>query len=662
MKRMLLFLVFFLLSSGVVFAQNSAGGFTYAGGENLASASVSTIDFGGLTVTRFNFVPSAPITVNPAARWDINLSSPAGVSKILLEGTSPVGSRVVKIAVAINGGQAVGTQRISTSPGSALGTFEFVMNPSGVVMSSLNVFVAYENSQQNPNATENTFLLRSITFQDAGGNNTVVYTSPGGGGGTVPVTPTLGLPNEGTAITLPYTFTWGSVADATSYTFQIDTDQNFTDPISINETVTVTSYTVSSLPAGTYYWRVRANGTGGSSSFSSARSVTVNTATPPSPPTLVSPTNSATDVTVPVSFSWGAVSGGTFRIQIMTMAGAIVIDQSGLSGSSAQISGLQNNTQYQWRMTVTTLTGTSDWSPTFTFTTASGVVIPTIPTLVSPTNGATNQPTSLILDWSDVTNATSYRIQVMLMSGTVVTDQTVTTGSQYTVSGLQNGTSYQWRVNASNSAGTSDWSPTWTFTTATGVQVPGNVILISPLNNSTGADFGSVTLVWTKGSNSPESEFQVDKNSTFSSPVFSGTVSGIEATIQNLDPGTTYYWRVRGKNGTVYGSWSSIWNFMTEGVTSVEDNSIPNEFKLEQNYPNPFNPATSIKYKVASITNVKLAVYDILGREVATLVDEIKPPGTYEVSFDASRLSAGMYVYTIQAGKFSETRKMLLLK
>ncbi len=71
MKRMLLFLVFSLLSSGV-FAQNSAGGFTYAGGENLASASVSTIDFGGLTVTRFNFVPSAPITVNPAARWDIN--------------------------------------------------------------------------------------------------------------------------------------------------------------------------------------------------------------------------------------------------------------------------------------------------------------------------------------------------------------------------------------------------------------------------------------------------------------------------------------------------------------------------------------------------------------------------------------------------------------
>ncbi len=99
-----------------------------------------------------------------------------------------------------------------------------------------------------------------------------------------------------------------------------------------------------------------------------------------------------------------------------------------------------------------------------------------------------------------------------------------------------------------------------------------------------------------------------------------------------------------------------------------DQNEIPNEFVLNQNYPNPFNPTTTISYSIPSVTsdlslsNVQLKVYDILGKEVATLVNEQQSPGNYKVEFDSSKLTSGIYFYTIRAGSFIETKKMLLMK
>ncbi len=88
----------------------------------------------------------------------------------------------------------------------------------------------------------------------------------------------------------------------------------------------------------------------------------------------------------------------------------------------------------------------------------------------------------------------------------------------------------------------------------------------------------------------------------------------------------------------------------------------PTGFSLEQNYPNPFNPTTTIKYAIAKEANVTLKVYDVLGKEVATLVNEVKQPGNYEVEFDASKLTTGIYFYHFQAGNYSQVKKMILLK
>jgi parallel beta-helix repeat protein len=86
------------------------------------------------------------------------------------------------------------------------------------------------------------------------------------------------------------------------------------------------------------------------------------------------------------------------------------------------------------------------------------------------------------------------------------------------------------------------------------------------------------------------------------------------------------------------------------------------EFALDQNYPNPFNPSTKINYSIKEKSNVELKIFDLLGSEIVTLVNEEKSPGNYVVSFDASLLSSGVYLYTIKAGSFVQTRKMLLMK
>jgi hypothetical protein len=85
-------------------------------------------------------------------------------------------------------------------------------------------------------------------------------------------------------------------------------------------------------------------------------------------------------------------------------------------------------------------------------------------------------------------------------------------------------------------------------------------------------------------------------------------------------------------------------------------------FKLQHNFPNPFNPSTTIRYEIGRAVRVSLVVYDILGREVRVLQDEVKPPGRYDVQFNAQNLASGVYFYRLRAGGFAETQKLCIVK
>jgi hypothetical protein len=116
-------------------------------------------------------------------------------------------------------------------------------------------------------------------------------------------------------------------------------------------------------------------------------------------------------------------------------------------------------------------------------------------------------------------------------------------------------------------------------------------------------------------------------------------------------------------SGTTFKGWLSdlrIYDYSPVGVE--DDGQMPELFGLKQNYPNPFNPSTNIEYSITNFRFVVLKVYDILGREVAILVNEEKQPGVYEISFDASGLSSGIYYYLLESGGSAETKKMVLLR
>lgn len=116
------------------------------------------------------------------------------------------------------------------------------------------------------------------------------------------------------------------------------------------------------------------------------------------------------------------------------------------------------------------------------------------------------------------------------------------------------------------------------------------------------------------------------------------------------------------------GSIAKIDNLSADAVTSVElEANVPFAYSLNQNYPNPFNPSTTIRYSVADNNNgdfqdVNLVVFDVLGRKIATLVNESRQPGSYEVTFNAINVPSGVYYYRMTAGSFVETKKMMLIK
>jgi photosystem II stability/assembly factor-like uncharacterized protein len=116
-------------------------------------------------------------------------------------------------------------------------------------------------------------------------------------------------------------------------------------------------------------------------------------------------------------------------------------------------------------------------------------------------------------------------------------------------------------------------------------------------------------------------------------------------------------------NSLLVGTSDGLWN-ISNVLTAVHEPTptVPSRFTLSQNYPNPFNPTTSILYTVSSREYTTLTVYNVLGQKVATLVDEEKAPGSYTATFDGSKLPSGIYLYRLQAGNFTQTKKMVLVK
>ena len=289
-----------------------------------------------------------------------------------------------------------------------------------------------------------------------------------------------------------------------------------------------------------------------------------------------------------------------------------------------------------------------------------------IPSLESPENNTLIPDTAITLHWSKNKFAQSFHLQLSSDSSFtgILKIDSVLTDASLTIDSLEDGGKYYWRVlsfnNTDSVGGFSGYAQAHNFAT----------LLKRPLNTSIVASQNDNLLSWTNNSSNADSIIIERKgggdtlNYKFIAEVSSDTNNFIDKYPDSVNVITNkYIYRIKAANRysrSVYSYFPEvIWN-----VTSVNKakNNLPTEYALVQNYPNPFNPSTTIEYAIPERSNVTIKVFDILGREVAILVNEEKKAGNYKIDFNASNLTSGIYFYKIEAGKFKETKKLILLK
>ncbi len=289
---------------------------------------------------------------------------------------------------------------------------------------------------------------------------------------------------------------------------------------------------------------------------------------------------------------------------------------------------------------------------------------PAIPQLALPLNKNRFLPDTFDLKWNLSDRASSFFLQVAEDSlfQSVVLERDGIFADSLTINTLQGQTTYYWHVAAENPAGRSAFSKTFQFTTA----FPLPPVLAGPADGESEVPLDT-TLTWYANSVASSYRLQLAQASTFvkSYMVLDTVVSDTFVYVQNLEPFKRkwYYWRVKAMNEYGSSDWSETFMFRTVSATFVEDlYTSPQVFALEQNYPNPFNPSTTISFTVPKTVKTTITIYNMLGQKVATLLDEVKQPGSYRVTFDASHVAAGVYIYQMRAGSFVASRKMIVIK
>lgn len=379
----------------------------------------------------------------------------------------------------------------------------------------------------------------------------------------------LSPPNGAINVSLFPAFDWTDVSGAASYQIQIF--QGATTVFDLSG-ITVSQYTLLSavLQYNTgYYWRVRATGSSGTGAWSG--NFTFTTGNPvPGVPVLLAPANGSTNVSLTPALDWGDVTAvWYYRLQISTSNtfNTFVLDLSGLisSGYVVPLGILSNGITYYWRVNAANAGGIGDWSTVWNFTTIP--LPPSPPTLLSPLNNSINVSTAPLLDWTDASGATGYRVQVSANSAftQIALDQNVT-ASAYTVSaGLLSGlTQYYWRVSSVNSGGEGVWSSVFNFRTI--IAPPAAPLLITPANNAVNIPISNVLLDWNDVSGSTSYRVQVSTNSGFTSTLVNAvTGSTSQYTIGTgiLQYSTVYYWRANSTNAGGTGEWSEVRTFTT---------------------------------------------------------------------------------------------------
>jgi len=288
--------------------------------------------------------------------------------------------------------------------------------------------------------------------------------------------------------------------------------------------------------------------------------------------------------------------------------------------------------------------------------------VPSVPELTFPANMGEGIIISDTLRWDAVDDAVQYSIQISKTENfdSLYLDSKV--GNNFhRISSLDLGSiEYHWRVRANNGGNVSEYSEPKIFYSS--IKAP---VLVSPEMSK---DSVSVTakLEWLPVEGASGYRVLVSKAPLFQDRYIVVDVDTITITsfvTPELQETKSHYWKVFSLTDEYQGPSSEFSRFITGSLTSIKlENNLPTEFRLLQNYPNPFNPTTVIEFSIPNTSQVSLEVFNIKGEKVNQLLNEELNAGKYQFKFDASQLSSGLYFYKIVSGKYSATKKMLLVK
>ncbi|MBU1100424.1 MAG: T9SS type A sorting domain-containing protein [Bacteroidetes bacterium] len=345
--------------------------------------------------------------------------------------------------------------------------------------------------------------------------------------------------------------------------------------------------------------------------------------------------------------------------------GSFTHSEENINTLNTTITNLTAGELYQWRVRSTDGTTPSEWSETQTFNTIENTTYSSVTYQSWPIGGVTVWTNSPTLYWysSNPSQIVSYEVKY---SSNASMQNAVTvpgiTGTSTTITGLTSGATYYWSVSSYDGSVHSAHTTPQSFSTSAG-----NLSVV-PMAGSPVAgvmiETTSPTLSWYIPTEAEELIYEVEiaHESNFADASHKEVQSQSEV-MNNLSPGT-YYWRVRSKSiGGNYSAYSTPENFTINSVTSAQnENQLPVEYELKQNYPNPFNPATVIEFSVPNAGFYSLNVYNIIGEKVATVIENNFNAGNFQVTFNASRLSSGIYIYQLRGNNILLTKKMLLMK
>lgn len=486
----------------------------------------------------------------------------------------------------------------------------------------------------------------------------------------IPGIPVLNTPaNNSQNVPLNIELKWGHSSDATQYIVHVSGHPNFETLLINYQDVYQNKLSTTGLQSNkSYYWKVKGKNTRGESGWSQVFSF--STIILPLPPTLESPPNNAQNIPTTTEITWASSLNATsYDLQVSENPNftPLFIEAANLIQLHYQLINLKNDKVYYWHVMARNNNGTSGWSQTFSFTTGA---LPEIPVLEFPLNNAQNIPSNLELKWQGSTNSSRYTLQIAEFNNfaSLFINVENITATKYQVAGLKNAQVYYWHVMAFNNWGNSNWSQTYSFTTGAIPQVPE---LEYPSNGQTNIST-DIALRWFPSQGALSYDLEVAENQLFNPlKIRVGEITSTTFQLNNLLNSQTYYWKVKSRNSFGLSDWSQTYNFHTAPAVSVEESGIPTETMLHQNYPNPFNPTTVIGFQLSTEENVTLKVYDLLGREIATLINGYMEPGKYKSVFtilpgnDINRftyISSGIYLYRLTCGNYTSTKKMLIQK